>query len=263
MNLRKPTYLISLLAVFILAASTMVVSQSDNASAHVDSHTLAMDGLNSHWTAGGMTYRFKDKTNFPSGWTTAINSAAQHLAGNTLATGITENTSSSNIVEIGTWNWFVAFGDCDLKSKLGGTLACTYPYITSGFPDPAVTANTRNNLSKVKIVFDKRDVYPSGNSSQPPLSKWTNIKGGATELKRVAAHEFAHALGYFDHIDSTVSRSSPLNGYPNYYALSVHDKWEVNRLYLHSSEASHTNLGCRKKIDLNRMVTATSSSGSQ
>ena len=185
-----------------------------------------MPGLLSHWSDGGMDYKFEGS--FPTNWTTRINQAATHLENNTFALQVDEDNSSDNPIYIGEWPRILGYGNCERAGRLDGTEACTYPVTSGGGIDLDVVLNIKNHLSGMKFVFDEADVYEGTGASRTVRSKWAVTTSGTSRLQKVAAHEFGHALGFFDHIPGS---GNLMYGTSPQYTLSVDDKWNLNRLY--------------------------------
>lgn len=121
-------------------------------------------------------------------------------------------------------------------------MACTWPIDPQrGSVDLGILSNGYNNVQRVSIVFDEADVYQGTGTNRTVRPGWT-----AAKVKWYAAHEFGHALGFFDHLGSgnLMHGTIPQNNLS--ISLSTDDKWNLNRLYLHTTDAAI----CMTEIDL-------------
>jgi hypothetical protein len=90
-------------------------------------------------------------------------------------------------------------------------------------------------------VIDEADVYSGSGSTVQ--SKWTTGR-----IKQVAAHEIGHSIGFFDHLNDSAKRNLMHSEAP-VYNLSDEDEWNLNRLYMHTSEAEQN---CFTEVDLSQ-----------
>ncbi len=221
------------------AATFCFAAGLSSLQAHGDgTHDLALPGPLSHWDSGNITYAFEGQ--FPSNWKAWINAAATELETDTFVDSLDEDTRSSNKIKIGTWP--DVFGrlegwgkkTCEYSGKVGGTIACAYPVTDKRLPiniwqpiDIRVPINRTDTLDGFLIVFDQADVYQPGTTTVKP--HWTE-----SNVKKTSIHEFAHAVGHFDHVKTGQHVLTPGSGV---FDTSYEDKWRINRLYLHSADA--------------------------
>ena len=247
LGLRLPKISFTMLVVAILATTAMLTSTTDTAQGHeVGKHNLALDGSLAHWANGGMDYKF-DGT-FPSNWKSYINQGAAHMKSGTFAVKLDSSTSSKNKISIGNWPSIFGFlnrrgyGTCASSGSVGGDVACAYPTgssLTLG-TNPWLALNRDDTLDQVAIVFDEADVYQGSGTSRTVRSGWS-----AAKVRRIAAHEFGHALGFFKHLSGSNDVMTSGSGQ---YNLSTEDKWNLNRLYMYTTDAS----ACMTEIGLSQ-----------
>lgn len=249
MKLFTPLFLVRFAMLGMFSIALTLISTADTGHSHggfgTSKHELAFGGMLSHWTDGGMDYKVHGS--FPTGWSGYIDKAAAHMKSNTFATKLKASSTSSNLVYIGVWPKGISTanllgGDraCERAGRLGGSVACAFPLTTGGLVHPGITLNRANNLGRVAIVFDEADVYQGSGTSRTVRSGWNEAK-----VKRAAAHEFGHALGFFNHLSGSNDLMTPGSGQ---YNLSTEDKWNINRLYLHTTDAS----ACMTEISLSQ-----------
>lgn len=263
MKLRMPSVYVRVAVMGVVATALVLGATADTAQSHGTGpgfpHRLAFGGSLSHWSDGGMDYKLQGT--FPTGWSGYINQAATHMKNNTLATKLGASTTSSNLVSIGGWPPIISSPNllpgplrtCTKSGKFAGSvmgedsIACAWPVTSSGAVDFDITGNLTNNLQGVAIAFDEADVYQGTGTNRTVRSGWSANSGA--KIKRVAAHEFGHALGFFSHLGS----GNLMHGTAPQYNLSTNDKWSINRLYLHTTEAA---TACMTEIKLSGVKNA-------
>ena len=253
--------LITAVALFALGIlASLILLTADVAQGHSGSHKLVVGGvLNplAHWSEGGMNYSFHGSV--PSIWHNDINSAAAHLKVNTFATKFDyKRNSRSNLtveywpIEISDLNELPNIDTCDRAGDPDADdVACAWPVGTSGVGLWAALwgGGIVENIYRVKIALDPADVWenPSaankvvkGTTLQSPRGQWPSSR-----VEKLLRHEFGHALGYFKHSNNSGDlMASPIGS----SSLTDNDIWNLNRLYMHTSDAD---VACKTKISLN------------
>ena len=241
----------------LIAAIVFVVFTEESVVAHRGDHDLVLNDTRAlaHWTEGGFDYIIVSGTHtstLPNSWDTDIINAGLHVRNSTWINKLEHNASASNNgVMMGSWSGTVVqHTDCQESGVVGGTEVCTWASTSNGGLDVPVYYDSwrfrpqkKENLTRVRMMFDRADVY-IGNTSRT-WSKWDDTSGDNTKyLKRVMAHEFSQAAGFF----KTLSGSNDLMN-PNYsnYFFSQNDRWHINRLYMHSEDAA---FACKSNVDM-------------
>ena len=236
----------------VVAAFLAVATTEETTQAHDGDHDLALDETGreslAHWNAGGFDYSIQSTGSnaVPSGWHANIKSAATHLKNSTMLDSVRyQSTLQTSRISVEDWPIGATLGDgsCDEAGTLGGSEVCAFATTASGILDGLVHTGFKDRMSGSRIMFDPEDVYVNGVSGAI-RGKWYVVADGAHNINRVSAHELAHAAGFFAHV---LGNFNLMHSESPVWNLTVLDKWELNRLYLHSRKGK---LFCTKMMDL-------------
>ena len=255
MKIRFALFILTIISVSATVVALTLLPAGDAAQGHgswLANHQLALGGSLSHWSDGGMDYSFHGT--FPSGWQGHINSAAVYMRSGTFATKLDYSASSANLISIEEWPDLFGFlrnergkDTCDYAGTVGSTVACTWPIASDLSPVDYWSTGFLDNLYRMRIAFDPADVYVDPSATSPVVrSEWTNDR-----VIKYSAHEFGHALGYFDHSAAGNLMYKEI-GTPYNLALAGltdNDKWNLNRLYIYTRGTGSAD-ACRTTLPL-------------